>query len=176
MSKLYFNVQDLNRYDNKGAYSISKYLGKAICKSEEKIFASEGIQIEPSSNEKGGIIVFSTEVNAEKLSDNKLINWFKQKFSSFKNKLLKNRKIDDIANKHNLVGWTIGNFLNSRYTANNGKTSYSEDSLSVEIIGVNIDELIKIAEELCIEFLQESVLLKDYSTGRVMFISADINN
>lgn len=169
MSKIIFKISD------KGTYHLGRYLDANIKINKDKILISEGIQYEPKENEKGGIIIFSTEVNAEELSDNKLINWFKQKFSSFKNKLFKNRKIDNIANKHNLVGWTIGKFLNGRYTAKNGKT-YSENSLSVEIIGVSSDELIKIAEELCIEFIQESVLVKDYSTGRVMFVEADLED
>lgn len=169
MSKLIFKTPD------KGTYSLGRYLDANIKVNKDKIIISEGIQFEPKENEKGGIIIFSTEVNAEELSDNKLINWFKQKFSSFKNKLFKNRKIDNIANKHNLVGWTIGKFLNGRYTAKNGKT-YSENSLSVEIIGVSSDELIKIAEELCVEFIQESVLVKDYSTGRVMFVEAELED
>lgn len=47
---------------------------------------------------------------------------------------------------------------------------YGEDSLSVEIIGVDTDTLIKIAEELCVAFIQESCLVKDYSTNRVFFV------
>ena len=47
---------------------------------------------------------------------------------------------------------------------------YGEKSLSVEIIGIDTDTLIKIAEQLCETFMQESVLVKDYSTGRVMFV------
>lgn len=172
MDELKFNISEF-KVSDKGAYSISRQLDKAICYNKNKVIAvSEGIQFEPESNQKGGIIVFSVEVNAEELSSNKLVNWFKQKFATFKNKLFKNRKIDNIANKHNLVGWTIGKFLNGRYTAKNGKT-YSEDSLSVEIIGVTFEELIEIAEELCIEFLQESVLVKDYSSGRIVFIDAE---
>ena len=171
-NELKFRISELRVY-GKGPYSSTRYLDKAICYNKDKVIAvSEGIQFEPDSNEKGGIIVFSVEVNAEKMDNNKFINWFKQKFATVKNKLLKNRKIDDIANKHELVGWTIGNFLKGRYTAKNGKT-YSEDSLSVEIIGVSFDELVEIAEELCVEFLQESVLVKDYSSGRIVFVDAE---
>ena len=82
------------------------------------------------------------------------------------------KTIDKIARDNELVGWTIGHYLDGRYTAKNGKC-YGEKSLSVEIIGVDTNTMIKIAEELCKAFKQESVLLKDYSSNRIMFIDGE---
>lgn len=162
-----------------GAYSGQKgrNLSKCIHYREDKEIASsntytEGIQFEPDDREKGGIIIFSTEVNAKELSTNAVANWIKQKLSSLSNRINRFRKIDRIGKKHDLVGWTVGKYLSGRYTAKNGK-AFGEDSLSLEIIGVDSDTLFKIAEDVCKEFNQEAVLVKDYSTGRILFIDAE---
>lgn len=160
--------------DRRNAYSASRMLEHSIKFNKDKMFASggllsDGIQFEPDDSEKGGIIIFSQEVNAVELSKNKLVNWAKQKLATLGNRLSGKRKIDKIADDNELIGWTVGNYLNGRYKAKSG-VFYGEDSLSLEIIGVSTDTLIKIAEQLCSAFQQESVLVKDYSTGRVMFV------
>lgn len=158
------------------AYSGIAHIYSAIRVENRPIFATNidsAIYWEVPDDEKGGIIVFSQEVNAVQMSKNKLINWVKQKLSTFKNKASGKSAIDRIAQKHDLVGWTIGNFLKGRYTGKNGKV-YSEDSLSVEIIGVSDDTLIEIAEELCREFDQETVLVKIYSErNRILFVNGE---
>lgn len=144
-------------------YSVEKTLYSPL---------NEAIDFEPGENEKGGIIVFSTEVNALSQSNNRFINWLKQKMMTLSNKINATRKIDKIANENNLVGWTIGKYLDGRYKAKNGKT-YGKDSLSVMVVGVTFDTLIKIAESLCKSFTQESVLVKDFSSGRILFVNPD---
>lgn len=165
--------------NDKGAYSgfTGRTLAKNIKYSKENELISsetfeEGIQYEPSDREKGGIIIFSTEVNAKELSPNAIANWVKQKVSTISNNINKNKKIDAIGKKYDLVGWTVGKYLSGRYTAKNGK-AFGENSLSLEIIGVSTDTLIKIAEDVCKEFQQEAVLVKDYSTGRILFVDTE---
>lgn len=140
--------------------------------SIEKTILSEGIDFEPEENEKGGIIVFSTDVNAVELSPNKIKNWVKQKIATYTNRFQSTKMIDKIADKHQLIGWTIGHYLDGRYKAKNGKM-FGENSLSVEIIGINFEKLISIAEDICRDFKQESVLLQDFSSGRVLFVNPD---
>lgn len=140
--------------------------------SEEKTLISEGIDFEPEENEKGGIIVFSTDVNAVEFSPNKIKNWLKQKIATISNRFQSTKKIDKIADKHQLIGWTIGHYLDGRYKAKNGKM-FGENSLSVEIIGVDFDKLLHIAEDICKDFKQESVLLQDFSSGRVLFVNPE---
>lgn len=180
-------IDDLNELDNYtgykiyeiyngkdgGAYRASRYLSKAFnSKNGKSVFSNlnEGVQFEPSADEKGGMIVFSTDVNAEKQSDNKVINWLKQKMKTIVNRLTATKKIDKIAAANDLVGWTIGYFFSGRYTSPKNGKQYGENSLTVEIIGVNYETLMKIAMEICSSFSQESVLLKDYSSGRVLFV------
>ena len=80
------------------------------------------------------------------------------------------KKIDKIAAENDLVGWTIGHYFNGRYTSPKNGKQYGENSLSVEIIGVSFDQLVKIGMEICQSFRQESVLVKDFSSGRVLFV------
>lgn len=169
-----FTIDEIYNGRDGGAYRASRYLSKAITsEGKERLYSSfslnEGIDFEPSLNEKGGIITFSTDVNAEKQSGNKIVNWLKQKMMTIPNRIDATGKIDTIATGNELVGWTIGHYLDGRYTAKNGK-EYGEKSLSVEIIGVDFETLMKIAMELCASFRQESVLLKDFSSGRVLCV------
>lgn len=160
------------------AYSSSRFLSKAIRVDEANVVASsfraigERVGYEPKPMEKGGIIVFSTDVNSRKQSNNRVVDWLKKKMKTVANRLNFAKKVDDIADAHELVGWTIGKFLNGRYTGKDGKR-FSENSLSVEIVGIDTETLIRIAEELCVSFDQESALVKDYSTGRVLFVEND---
>ena len=82
---------------NGNTYSASKRLYESIKKTYSNVIASshsmnEGIDWEVPDDEKGGIIVFSEEVNAIELSGNRLINWLKQKTKTTKNKLSYKKK------------------------------------------------------------------------------------
>jgi len=148
------------------SYSSSKFLLNSI-KS-----LSEAVDFEVDDNQKGGVIVFSTDVNAIPQSSNKIVNWIKQKAMTLNNRINSAKKIDKISQEHNLVGWTIGKALNGRYTAKNG-TPFGENSLSVEIVGVDSNTLIDIATQLCKEFDQESVLVKDYTNNKIYFVNSN---
>lgn len=169
-----FKVYEIYNGKSGGAYRASRYLAEAISsKNKTPIYSSminEGIQFEPSEDKKGGIIVFSTDVNAEKQSENRFINFLKQKMKTISNRLNATKKIDKIAAKNELVGWTIGHYLDGRYTSPKNGKQYGENSLSLEIIGVDFEKLYTIAMEICDSFSQESVLLKDFSSGRVLFV------
>lgn len=143
-----------------------------IVSSKEHMILCEGIDYEPADDERGGIIVFSTDVNAIQLSKNKIVNWIKQKVTTLSNRFKTTSMIDNIADKHNLIGWTVGHYLDGRYKAKNGQM-FGENSLSLEIIGVKSDKLISIAEDICRDFNQESVLLKDNNNGRILFVNPD---
>ena len=158
--------------DNGNAFSGSKRLYRKIKVNESKILAREAVDWEVDDNEKGGMIIFSRTVNAIGSSKNKLINWIKQKAKTLNNKVKSNKKIDDIGKKYELPGWTVGHFLDGRYTSKNG-VSFGEDSLSVELIGVDTDKLLDIATELCRAFEQETVLVKCYNNGKIYFVNGN---
>lgn len=136
----------------------------------ESASLKEAVDWETEADERGGIIIFSTEVNA--LGGTGFINTLKKKISSFMNKLTATKKIDAIAKKYNPNGWTIGKgYLKGHYVGKNGET-YSEDSISLEIVGVKDDIIIKAAEDLCHTFNQESVLVKLHD-GRILFVNGN---
>ena len=145
--------------------SVNKFL--PIVK--ERSIVSEGIDWGVDDDIRGGTIVFSTDINAVQLHDNKFINFLKQKLATIKNRLNATKKIDAVANAHNLVGWTIEHNYDGRYKAKNGK-NFGENSLTLDIVGVSDDDLIAIATDICKAFQQECVLLKLIS-GKVYFIN-----
>lgn len=120
-------------------------------------------------NEKGGIIVFSTDLNAVTLSDNKIIDWVKKKYYTLKNRATKGSMLDRIANKNKIIAMTVGYYLQGRYRSNNGEM-FSEQSVSVEVLGIDEEKLFTIAEDICRDFKQECVLVKSYRDGGVYFV------
>jgi hypothetical protein len=120
--------------------------------------------------DKGGIIVFSVNVNAVQLSSNKLINFIKNSFETAKNKIFKDKKINKVLSNYDEVyGVTIGNYVKGRYKSDSGNL-FDESSLSIEIIGIKPDVLNRVAEDLAKEFQQETVLVKDYTSNRIYLV------
>jgi hypothetical protein len=129
------------------------------------------------SKYRGGVIVFSTDVNAvsgaAETKIGKLKDFVKNKLDTFKNKVLKNKKLTSLIQKHNLASpedyfigsFSIGNFFNGRYVDFKGRV-YNEKSSSIEILGVPSEVLLLLATEIANDFKQESVLVKDFNKNR----------
>ena len=121
---------------------------------------------------RGGIIVFSTDVNAVELDKNKIINKIKQAITTFKNRLKKDAIIHNVMNKFNDKGgeyigaYSVGNFFKGKYVGDNGEM-YNERSLAVEINGLSSESLLKVAEMIAQEFMQETVLVKDLNKNKI---------
>ena len=124
---------------------------------------------------RGGIVVFSTDVNAVKLNDNKLINKIKQLIITFNNRINRNKKIHSTINKLNkeirkseerIGAYSVGNFFKGKYVGDNGEM-YNDKSLSVEINGISSRNLLSFAELLAKEFMQETVLVKDLNMNKI---------
>ena len=171
-----YNIESLPGL-NGNAYSGSRRLYDAIKVDYSKAIdyynpLDEGLDWEVDDKEKGGVIVLSTDVNAVDVDENKFLNFIKKKLMTLDNRVTYNKKIDRIANKHNLIGWTVGKFLSGRYKTKKG-VNFGENSLSVEIVGIDSYKLLSIAEDLCRTFTQETVLVKDYTTGKIFFVNRD---
>ena len=124
---------------------------------------------------RGGLVVFSTDVNAVKLNDNKLINIIKQLIATFNNRINRNEKIHNTINKLNkgikkseerIGAYSVGNFFKGKYVGDNGEM-YNDKSLSVEINGISSRNLLSFAELLAKEFMQETVLVKDLNLNKI---------
>ena len=165
-------VEGVRPLNMKGTYNGNRYISFNVS-PENTIFShslNEEIRFEPDSSHKGGMIVFSTDVNSIPLSNNAIVNKFKQFFKTWQNRLTATHMIDNISISHKVGGWTIGHFLNGRYKDYDTGEMFSENSLSLEIAGIDSDELMQIARELCNVFKQQTVMVKDYSTLRIMFV------
>ena len=130
------------------AYSGLAHMYAAIRIENSPIFTKNikyTTDLEVPADMKGGIIVFPKQTNII-LSE-----------------------VESIAQRHEPLGWTIGKDLKGRYTDKNGKV-YSEDSLSIEIIGISDDALTETAEELCRTFCLDSVLIKSYMERYQIYI------
>ena len=82
--------KEIREGNGKGVYNINKILSHAIMYSDEKRIAyslnvNEAVAFTEPEDKRGGIIVFSEEINAVELSKNKIINWIKQKVNTLKN-------------------------------------------------------------------------------------------
>lgn len=130
------------------AYSGLAHMYAAIRVENSPIFTKNikgTMDLEVPADMKGGIIVFPKQANIT-LSE-----------------------VENIAQRHEPLCWTIGKFFSGRYTDKKGQV-YSEDSLSAEIIGLSDDELTETAEELCRTFCLDSVLIKSYMERYQIYI------
>lgn len=138
---------------------------------------------------RGGILIFSTNVNSIIFSDNKLYNWLVKKFKSFKNRIFVQSKINkaiktfkqfkdkEIGGKpvNDVIGaFSIGKFFKGRYISDNGDV-FDEKSTSIEINGISTEALMYIAEEICLEFNQETVLVKDLNKNKIYLMDSKKN-
>lgn len=156
-------------------------------KQNENSFISEAVYGDQYGLEryKGGMIVFSTDINAviDTNSDGALTRLKKHILSrceSLMQAIFKNRKILDLVRHWNrdfgsvedffIGALTIGNFFKGRYVS--GDDVFDERSTSVEICGCPSALLMLFAAKICEDFRQESVLVKDYNTGHIYLADA----
>lgn len=132
-------------------------------------------------NYRGGIIVFSTDINAVQLDGNKLLNKIRQLVATFNNRFNRGKKIHKAINKFNDIvadseegigAYSVGNFFKGKYVGDNGEM-YSEKSLAIEINGLSSRNLLSFAELIAREFMQETVLVKDLNMNKV-YLADDI--
>lgn len=122
---------------------------------------------------KGGQIVFSTDVNATvqgKSLIGKLKGWLTGKIETTINRILKQKKLDKIMKARDVYAFSVGNFFRGAYKDAKGRI-WNEKSVSVEIIGIPPKALKEIANDIRRSFKQESVLVKEYDTGKIYLLS-----
>lgn len=139
---------------------------------------------------RGGMIIFSTDVNSVDVSNSKIKNWFSKKIITTKNRFFVKKKLSDLVHKFNrftnkklgdkkvedfIGAFSIGNFFKGRYVGDNGNI-YNEKSISIEIGGISSEGLIFFAEEIAREFHQETVLVKDFNQNKVFLVNREYGN
>ena len=117
---------------------------------------------------RGCVIVFSTDVNAVELDNNKILNKVKQIIATLGQRLNTSKishKIITDFNRENdeyIGAYSIGHAFKGHYVGDNGE-QYNEHSTTLEIGGLSSQGLLRIAEMLCRTFRQETVLVKDFN-------------
>jgi hypothetical protein len=150
--------------------SASEYdVMKTEANEEDNTSRFEKFLFSDYKNLPGGVITFSTDVNSKMLSDNVFKNWILQKFKTYKNRFSFSSMLDKIRIKNNVYAWTIGKYMVGVYTGKNNKT-FNENSISISMIGVSRSQLFSVAEEICKEFNQESVLVQDNQSNQIYFV------
>jgi len=130
-------------------------------------------------NYRGGIIVFSTDINV--LNGEKELENYKKKFSklceTIKNRALKYKKLEQIRNLFNknqgeqFYAYSVGHAFRGKYQSDDGKL-YDENSVTFEINCISSESLLKLAELVAKSFAQETVLVKDLNNNKIYLADA----
>ena len=141
------------------------------------------------SDYKGGVIIFSTDINSLDISNNLLFNWFSKTLKSFYNRLFSKKILKNVISGFNskdekingggtiddyIGAFSIGNFFTGHFTGDNGKV-FDEHSLSIEVNGISSEGLIYLGEEIATKFHQETILVKDFNSNKIYLVNGDRN-
>ena len=140
-------------------------------KDDELRKSLDGKRAKSEEDGYGGAIVFSTDVNSIELSKWGFKNWLVQKWKTLTNRLQSMKRLDKLRKKNDIYAWTVGKGFHGVYTGKNGKT-FDENSIVLDIIGQKFTKVVKVAKEICQEFDQECVMVKDYETNQIYFIDS----
>ena len=137
------------------------------------IYLDEAVDIE--LDDSSGLITFSTDLNftlveAETFID-KVKFFFDSNWKAFLNRQNVKGRLKNILVDNNIQSeYTLSRNLFSAHKSKNGITLYKK-SYSMTIEGVDSDVLILIATEICKEFKQETVMVRDFNKNKVYFIN-----
>jgi hypothetical protein len=163
-----FLIQDIYDVENVSGIISALKLSEVL-----PLYLYEGIDFELDNS--GGVIIFSTDLNstlgkAETFSD-KVKFFFDSKWKTFLNRLNVSDRLKKILlDKYEQPGFTLGKNFRGAYKSKNGLT-FNEKSFTIDIAGIDSDALILIASEICREFKQEAVMVRDFNRNKVLFVN-----
>jgi len=137
------------------------------------IYLDEAVDIE--LDDSSGLITFSTDLNftlveAETFID-KVKFFFDSNLKAFLNRQNVRGRLKNILVDNNIQSeYTLSRNLFSAHNSKHGITLYKK-SYSMTIEGVDSDVLILIATEICKEFKQATVMVRDFNKNKVYFIN-----
>ena len=115
---------------------------------------------------RGGVIVFTTDVNADKLRDDEI----KQFLETFTQRLKKDEKPHTVRHKSNsedFIGThSLGHFFKGKYVGENGEI-FNNESLALKIKGLSSKELLRLGEKLANDLVHHAVIIKDLNTNKI---------
>ena len=147
----------MEMHSTRGVYNAFRYLDNQIYFDVNQVFIAGGKQRvllnKVKKKKKGGIIVLSAGFELKE----SLEAWIK-------NKVEKEKMYDAF--------WAIGFFFHKSNSLKAVKpTVFDEKSLCIEICNIeNVNQLIDLAKDLCIDFALESVAISPHSYNDIYFI------
>lgn len=165
----------LYRQANKNDYFF-KYDGKEIelityDKFKELFSNTRLAQYSKNEYSLGGIITFSTNISHKWEGEKRvplegvierIVAFVKTKFNTW----FPDKKINEaVSSIEKPIGFSLGNFFRGRFI-DKDKNVFDEKSVSLDIKGINSEELEKIGYELARQFDQTSVMIEDRNTNR----------
>jgi hypothetical protein len=135
---------------------------------------------------RGGILIFSIDVNSLELSSDFLIKLAKKKLKTNSNRFFIKSKLGIIVTRFNTLdkkngsgniddyigAFSIGNFFSGSYNGDNSKV-FNENSISFEVNGISSKGLIYLAEEIANELNQETLLVNDMNVNKRFLVYRD---
>lgn len=123
-----------------------------------------------------GVIIFSTDLDATLIKAETFIDrvkfFFDGKRKAFLNGINVRGRIKNIlADKFIQSEYSLRRNLLSVYKSKNGVIMYKKKSYTMAIDGVDFDVLILIATEICKEFKQETVMVRNFNKSKVYFVN-----
>ena len=153
-----------------GVYGMHLYTAQV--KENNKKFTRHADKVMDFENN-GGMIVLSTDVNAVYGIDSEMKSLITEYQRSFGEGYV-SETIETYKNETNgdPVGFTIGSGFSGRYVSEDGHI-YDENSITIDISGVDSETLQHIAEDLCHNFTQETVLVKDFNNMQTYLVNGN---
>lgn len=121
----------------------------------------------------GGMIVFSTDVNATTGTGiiARLRSWLETQLNRFLSTSKVTKAIQHADTEQETGGFTIGHGFRGRFFDHDSGKKFDENSVSVEIVGVRPNLLKRIGAQIAKDFNQKSVMIRDYSDNKVFFLN-----
>ena len=129
---------------------------------------------EEEFSEPGGMIVCSTDVNSN--ANRGILGFLKGKWETYLNRFFKSQKVKETIQNFNDykdlygVGYSEGNLFKGSYYDRKTGVTFNEKSFSVDLRGLPVDIVKKLAVEMCKKFNQQSVLFVNHENNRSSLI------
>lgn len=173
-----------------GVYVAKGMIGNAIYKNKNS-FHRANLKEKISDNQwklsdyKGGVIVFAISINAvvDDMHLDKIQTKLKKVYHSMLNRIFRNKYLKKVIEKWNASlnpedfdNWaieniTVGNFFTGKYYSNGQE--YNDTSTCIEINDIPSEILLILATEICRQFKQREVLVKDFNTNKILLCNVD---
>lgn len=161
------NSQELYEYVNKKDENF--YMEMFLYKNGNILSETKDLRL---LDKKGGVIIFPAPNNSENMDKSQFSKYLLKNLDIINDYLFKQKNIESILQKDKIqVGCSIGNFFNGRYYSSNGQL-YSNASITIELVDLDFNDVVTIAENLCKQMKLDSLLVKDNSQFKMVYIEA----